>query len=181
MNYQKISSEEFKLHHTKFINGPSSAWNNIFFPQRLLFIQNRLKCQRNNHCKSQLVIFPNIVIPHLSDTTRKWFINWKIHHDSESGPGRAFPHLLRKISLFFLLCSPVVFRTQPIKCCSNLNYLLLCLFELLHTKLFENQEHASFIFVYTVFSIGLAHRRNVVNLCHVKEGRRWEGRTQTFF
>lgn len=43
-----------------------------FFSHKLLFIQNRLKCQRNNHCKSQLVIFPNIVIPPiLSDTTRK--------------------------------------------------------------------------------------------------------------
>lgn len=57
-----------------------------------------------------------------------------------------------------------------------MNYLLI--FAPLHSKLFEDKKTTTrvlFIFVSTAFSIGLAHNRNAIYLCHIKEGGGEEG------
>lgn len=54
-----------------------------------------------------------------------------------------------------------------------MNYLLI--FAPLRSKLFEDKKRVLFIFVSTAFSIGLAHSRNAIYLCHIKEGGGEEG------
>lgn len=63
-----------------------------------------------------------------------------------------------------------------------MNYLLI--FAPLHSKLFEDKKTTTrvlFIFVSTAFSIGLAHNRNAIYLCHIKEGGGEEGLRLFFF
>lgn len=131
-----------------------------------------------------LVVFPNIAIPRLSNITRKWSITWKIHHDSEALVLVGLSHTSSgrfHDSFFLTLSAQWYLEHNQQNTILNLNYLLICLFEPLHSKVFEDKDFVLFIFASTAFSMCLSHCKNAINLCHIKEGGGEEGLWLFFF